>query len=114
MPIQDRAPERNPGLSRTQERIGRPPLVHITQLTPAFAGFFPGKIIHRDGRIEAYPNIQQWRWRQVTIRTPGDLFTLLRNAECSILIRGSPQPSTGEITYKRKAKDSYPTGFTDR
>jgi hypothetical protein len=108
-----RATRRNPIPSPNDDAERAHPLVRITQLTPAYSGF-PGKVIHQDGRIEDYPKIAQWTWKQITIREPFDIFDLVRfNAGNSILIRGTPQDTTLSITRRKKASDAYPTGFTD-
>jgi hypothetical protein len=105
-------PHRNPIPSPNND-AERAPLVRIVQLTPAYYGV-PCKVIREDGRIEDYPKISKWTWKQIVVRAPFDIFDLVRfNAGNSILIRGTPQDTTQSITRRKKAADSYPTGFTD-
>jgi hypothetical protein len=108
-----RAAQRNPIPSPSNDAERACPLVRITQLTPAYHGV-PSKVIHENGRIEDYPKIGEWTWKQITVRAPFDIFDLVRfNAGNSILIRGTPQDTTQSITRRKKAADNYPTGFTD-
>jgi hypothetical protein len=112
--------DRHPA-SRSEGRprnLGDPahPLVRLTELAPRHSNQVACKVIREDGSISDYPRIGDWKWRLIDIRDCHDLFDYIdRHQRINVcLIRGAPQATTPEITWRKKARDEYPDGFDDQ
>jgi hypothetical protein len=96
-------------------------VLEITELEPAYEGFFAGKCINLNNKISQYPRVS--KWRQSVARVPATiahLFAYLQSARLRniVLIRGTPgnverQPTLRRLAGLYKNEDRGDHGFYD-